>query len=86
MSRLSANCLRRDYTLGDLTAKEKGPLELVELYGERLTDADWRYQEFHCNHPGRYEPGACRKFPLMHFLCCPCRHLRLSAITENQSC
>ena len=26
--------------------EEKGLRELVELYGEKLADADWRYQEF----------------------------------------
>ena len=71
MSRLTANSLGRDYTLGDLTAEEKGLRELVALYGERLTDADWRYQEFRCKHPVRQDPGACRTFPLMH----PCVQL-----------
>ena len=62
MSRLSANCLRRDYALGDLTAEAKGLRELVELYGERLADADWRYQEFRCNHPVLHEPGFAGNF------------------------
>ena len=66
MSRLTANSLGRDYTLGDITAEEKGLRELVELYGERLTDPDWRYQEFRCKHPVRHDPGACRAFTLMH--------------------
>ena len=66
MSRLSANSLGRDYALGDLTAEEKGLRELVEPYGERLTDADWRYQEFRCKHPVRHDPGTCRTLPLMH--------------------
>ena len=85
MSQLTANSLGRDYTLGDITAEEKGLRELVELYGERLTDADWRYQELRCKHPVRHDPGACRTLPLMHLLCYPPCHLRLSAILENQS-
>ena len=46
MSWLTANCLGLDYALGDLTIDEKEHRDLVEMYGERLTDADWRYQEF----------------------------------------
>ena len=65
MSGLTANSLGRDYTLGDVTAEEKGLRELVELYGERFADADWRYQEFRCKHPVRQDPGACRTLPLM---------------------
>ena len=57
----------------------------MELYGERLTDAYWRYQEFRWKHPVRHDPGACRALPLMHLLCYPPRHLRLSAILENHS-
>ena len=49
-------------TLGDLTAEEKGLRELVELYGERLTNADWRYQEFRCKHPVRHELGPTGRF------------------------
>ena len=48
MSQLTANSLGRDYALGDITAEDKGLRELVELYGERLTNADWRFQEFRC--------------------------------------
>ena len=50
MNWLTTNCLGLDYALGDLTVDDKELRELVEMYGERLADADWRYQEFRCRH------------------------------------
>ena len=58
MNWLTTNCLGLDYALGDLTVDDKGLRELVEMYGERLADADWRYQEFRCRHLVDRERGA----------------------------